>query len=761
MFQEITKSAKYSNGTITFSTGKLARQADGAVVVTIGDAYMLCTVTADKKPATGGGHFFPLTVHYQEKIHSVGRIPGGYIKREGKASEKEVLVSRLIDRAIRPLFNDSFVQETNVICTLHSHDSSFQPDILALNGASAALAISGLPYEKIVAATRVAKVEDKFIVNPTFEEMCNSSLDLIVAGTRDSIVMVESEADFLSEEEMLSAIKIGHQELIHVIDLIEELASAVNKPKLSVTELFPDSLKNEIKDFVHTDLDKAFEIKGKQARNATFDALSKKVAEYFLSVNNLDNYSEQQIALAFEAVKSDFLRHTTIVHKRRIDGRNASEIRPIKTEVGFLPKTHGSALFTRGETQALVSATLGTTQDSQTVDALDGEYKESFLVNYIFPQYAVGEVGPLRAPSRREMGHAKLAWRALNKSLPKIADFPYNLRIVSEITECNGSSSMATVCGTSMALMNAGVPLKEAVAGIAMGLIKEENNFVILSDILGDEDHLGDMDFKVAGGTSGITALQMDIKVAGIGFDIISKALEQAKHGRIHILECMVSEVSSISVHAPMIQSFKISRDKIRDVIGAGGKIIREICEQTGAKIDISDNGDVQISAIGKDKMDAAIKRIKDIAFEPEVGTIFTGTVVKIIESGAFINFVGSRDGFVHISEISHTRIASVNHVLQEGQEVKVKLIGFDRGKAKLTIKGIDGAAAPEVAANNENVQSNIATPSDELKHKASSDDSDNHDAAKKKTKKKWTSSNNSAPQEVVGEIVKEKKYFN
>ncbi len=698
MFNEIKKQINWNGEILELSTGKIARQADGAVMVKMGETIVQCTTVSAKKP-TAGINFFPLTVNYQEKTYAAGRIPGGFFKREGRGSEKEVLVSRLIDRPIRPLIHRSFFNETQALCTVHSYDPLHNPDILALIGASAALAISGIPYLEIVAAARVGMIDDQFILNPTIEQLKESKLELIVAGTTSSVMMVESEADFLVEKTMLDAIKFGHDALQPVIQLIEELKKEAGKPAWEVTDLYPVSLKSDIRALVQGNITQAFAIKSKQERYAALKSISETVLEKF---SNNEEFSPLQIESALSEVKAEVLRNDTLQKQTRIDGRRPDEIRQIECETAFLPSVHGSSLFTRGETQAIVATTLGTNQDEQIMDGIEGEYKESFLLNYIFPQYSVGEVGPMRAPSRREVGHGKLAWRALKRSIPKKSEFPYTIRVVSEITESNGSSSMATVCGASMSMMNAGVPLKAAISGIAMGLIKEGDEYLVLSDILGDEDYLGDMDFKVAGSRDGVTALQMDIKVAGINFDIMEKALNQAKEGRVHILNIMNDTIagnSSISDNAPVIETFLVPKDKIREIIGAGGKVIREICDTTGAKIDISDEGLVSISAVGRDKLDAAVAKVKEIAIDPEIGEVFMGTVVKILEAGAFINYSGNRDGFVHISEIANERIESVAGILKEGQQVKVKLIGFDRGKAKLTIKNadIEGVATTEI----------------------------------------------------------------
>ncbi len=747
MFEEITKTIELGGKTLELTTGKIARQADGAVMVKMGGTVLLCTAVSAKEAKEGIG-FFPLTVHYKEMAFAAGKIPGGFFKREGKGSEKEVLVSRLIDRPIRPLFHPAFLNETQVICTVLSHDPECNSDILAIIGASAALALSAAPYQHIVAASRVGLVDDKFILNPSFNQLKTSKLDLVVAGTDTSVMMVESEADLLSEEQMLEAIEFGHKSLQPVIELINDLVKIAGKPKLQPTELFPTSLKEQISSIVQEDIKNAFSIKLKQERllavKHVYDTIKRHFAEDIAN-NNLTN---SQIEFALKEVASEVLRQDVLKKNIRIDGRKPEDIRNIACEVAILPKTHGSSLFTRGETQSLVVTTLGTGQDEQIVDSLDGEYKERFMLNYIFPPYSVGEATPVRAPGRREIGHGKLAWRAINRMLPTKEQFPYSIRVVSEITACNGSSSMATICGSSMALMDAGVPIKTPIAGIAMGLIKEGDKFVILSDIIGDEDNLGDMDFKVAGGTEGITALQMDIKISGVTFEIMKHALVQAKIGRVHILQEMDKAINktnnNISQYAPCIHSFKIDKDKIRDVIGPGGKVIREICDTTSAKIDISDDGNVTVSAVGKEKLDMAIAKIKLIAIEPEIGGIFNGTVVKILDSGAFINYLGNRDGFIHISEISKERIESVSSVLKHGDIVKVKLIGFDnKGKAKLTIKNIDATTTPDVANNQ--------------KSEAYKDNTDNN-GNKRESGRKWQNNKPSTEDEIV---TKERKYFN
>ncbi len=745
MFEEITKTIKLGGKTLELTTGKVACQADGAVMIKMGESTLLCTAVSTKEAKEGIG-FFPLTVHYREMAFAAGKIPGGFFKREGKGSEREILVSRLIDRPIRPLFHPAFFNETQVICTVLSYDPECNTDILAIIGASAALALSTAPYQDIVAASRVGLINDKFILNPSFNELKTSKLDLIVAGTKMSVMMVESEADLLSEERMLEAIEFGHKALQPIIELINYLVQITGKPKLQPSELFSTSLKEQIRNIVQEDIMHACSIRLKQERVLAIKRVHDIIKQHFTEDIANNNLTNGQIDFIIKEIESEILRHNVLKNNIRVDGRKPTDIRNIACEVALLPKTHGSSLFTRGETQSLVVATLGTGQDEQIVDSLDGEYKERFMLNYIFPPYSVGEATAIRAPGRREIGHSKLAWKAINRMLPPREQFPYSIRIVSEITSCNGSSSMATICGSSMALMDAGVPIKTSIAGIAMGLIKEGDNFIVLSDIIGDEDNLGDMDFKVAGGMKGITALQMDIKISRVTLEIIKHALVQAKLGLVHILQEMDKTINkannNVSQYAPCIQSLKIDKDKIRDIIGPGGKVIREICDTTSSKIDISDDGTVTISAVGREKLDMAIAKIKSFAFEPEIGGIFNGTVVKILDSGAFINYLGNRDGFIHISEISKERIESVSSILKYGDTVKVKLIGFDnKGKAKLTIKNIDADISLEVANS----------------HKSEYSDNNGN---KREYSKKWQNNKSSSSNEDEA-ITKERKYFN
>lgn len=743
MFNEVIKSIEWNGNTLELQAGKFARQADGAVMVKMGGSQVLCTAVSAKEPKEGV-QFFPLTVHYKEMAFAAGKIPGGFLKREGQASNREVLVSRLIDRPIRPLFHSSFFNETQVICTVFSYDPEYSTDILAIIGASAALAISGVPYQSIIAASKVGLINDQFVLNPSFEDLKKSSLDLVVAGTDSSIMMVESEATLLSEEQMLKAIEFGHSAFQPVIRMINDLVSEVGKPKWPVIELFPSELKAQIKQHEEENIKKAFELKSKQERVEALKQISAGALAFFMAG---DKFTNLQVSLALDEVKSEILRNELLSKDRRIDGRLPQDIRPINCEVSLLSNTHGSSLFTRGETQALVVTTLGTTQDEQIIDSLDGDYRDRFMLNYIFPPYSVGETFPVKAPGRREIGHGKLAWRAINPVLPSKAQFPYTIRVVSEITACNGSSSMATICGASMSLMSAGVPIKSPIAGIAMGLIKGNDKSVILSDIISDEDFLGDMDFKVAGSYEGITALQMDIKILGITFEIMKATLEQARLGRLHILKEMDKAISKpnaeLSQHAPLVESFKINKEKIREVIGPGGKVIKEICETSSAKIDIDDDGVVTVSAVGKDKLDMAVKAIKVIAVDPEIGDIFEGKVVKILEAGAFINYQGSKDGFVHISEISDSRIETVASVLNQGDIVKVRIIGFDKGKAKLSMRSIkrkiDEVIEPPQPQQVE--ESDTETPLEV-------------------TPKKWKTNPKSSDKQ-SDKIVKDRKYFN
>jgi len=693
MFEEVIETIEWGGAELTLKTGKIARQSDGAVVVTMGDAVLLCTAVSAKFDKEGMD-FFPLTVHYREMAFAAGKIPGGFFKREGRPSEREILVSRLIDRPIRPLFHPSFFRETQVICTVMSYDEAYPSEILAIIGASAALAISGVPYQEIVAAAKVGYIDGEYILNPSPNMLLQSKLDLVVAGTESSVMMVESEAKELSEKEMLAAVEFGHKSFQPVVKMIEKLVKKAGKEKWpELAPIVSSDIINKIEKKYKKDIEKAYSFKDKLVRYSMFDEIRESIEKDFSDVKLTSvELTPLQINTAFEDVKYRILRGDILEKKIRIDGRKSTDIRPIETEISILPRTHGSSLFTRGETQAVVVTTLGTGQDEQMIDSLDGDSKERFMLHYIFPPYSVGEATPFRAPGRREIGHGKLAWRALSGVLPSKEEFPYTVRVVSEVTESNGSSSMATICGASLAMMDAGVPLKAPVAGIAMGLIKEGKDFVVLSDILGDEDHLGDMDFKVAGTEQGITALQMDIKISGITIAIMKQALEQANDGRMHILNRMSGSItahrSTVSKNAPMIVSFKIEKDKIREVIGSGGKVIKEICEITGAKIDITDDGTVQVAAVGSEKLNDAVSRIKAIAMDPEFGQVFEGTVAKVLDSGAFVNYLPGKDGFIHISEIADERIESIYDRLSEGQKITVKIIGIDqKGKAKLSMR--------------------------------------------------------------------------
>jgi polyribonucleotide nucleotidyltransferase len=695
MFDIKRKSIDWGGRKLTLETGRMARQADGSVLATYGETTVLATVVAAKAPKPGMD-FFPLTVNYQEKTFAAGKIPGGYFKREGRPTEKETLVSRLIDRPIRPLFVKGFKNEVQVIITVLSHDLENDPDIVSMVAASAALTLSGVPFMGPIGAARVGFIDGAYVLNPTLEQMQSSRMDLVVAGTDDAVMMVESEIQELSEEEVLGAVTFAHKSFQPVIQAIIELAEHAAKEPWSFEAEDFSHVVAAIKKLVGDDIRAAYSLTAKADRHNAVDAAKAKAAEALLkSEANPDGVEPSKFGSAFKECEADVLRRDIIEHGRRVDGRPLDKVRPIVSEVSVLPRTHGSALFTRGETQALVVATLGTGDDEQWIDALEGTYKERFLLHYNFPPYSVGETGRMGSPGRREIGHGKLAWRAIRPMLPKVDEFPYTVRLVSEITESNGSSSMATVCGSSLALMDAGVPLKKPVSGIAMGLILEKDGFAVLSDILGDEDHLGDMDFKVAGTADGITSLQMDIKIPGITEEIMKKALHQAKDGRLHILGEMAKALTGareeIGEYAPKIETITIPTDKIRDVIGSGGKVIREIVEKTGAKIDISDDGTVKVSASDGTKIKAAIDWIKSLTSEPEVGQVYTGKVVKVVDFGAFVNFFGAKDGLVHISQISKEKVGKVSDVLKEGQEVKVKLLGFDdRGKTKLSMKIVD-----------------------------------------------------------------------
>jgi polyribonucleotide nucleotidyltransferase len=689
---------------LVLETGRIARQADGAVLAKYGESTVLATVVSLKEPKEGID-FLPLTCNYQEKFYAAGRIPGGYFKREGRPSERETLVSRLIDRPIRPLFAEGYRCDTQVIATVLSHDLENDPDILAMVAASAALTLSGVPFMGPIGATRVGFINNEYVLNPQLDEMPESQLDLVVAGTADAVLMVESEAKELSEEIMLGAVMFGHRHFQPVIDAIIRLAEKAAKEPREIALPDNSAIEKEMLTQVENDVRAAYAIAGKQDRHAALDAAKAKVMAHFLPEGEeKPAYDKLRIASVFKDLEAKVVRLSILDTGRRIDGRDVKSVRPIVSEVGTLPRAHGSALFTRGETQALVVATLGTGEDEQFVDALPGTYKETFLLHYNFPPFSVGETGRLGAPGRREVGHGKLAWRAIRPMLPQHHEFPYTIRVVSEITESNGSSSMATVCGTSLALMDAGVPLRRPTAGIAMGLILEDKRYTVLSDILGDEDHLGDMDFKVAGSANGVTALQMDIKIAGITEEIMRVALTQAKEGRLHILgemsKALTSARSELGAHAPRIEVINIPVDKIREVIGSGGKVIREIVEKTGAKIDISDDGTIKIASANAESIKAAINWIRSIASEPEVGHIYDGTVVKVVDFGAFVNFFGSKDGLVHISQLAPRRVQKVTDVVKEGDKVKVKLLGFDdRGKVRLSMKIVDQQTGEDLEA--------------------------------------------------------------
>jgi polyribonucleotide nucleotidyltransferase len=679
---------------LVLETGRIARQADGAVFASWGETTVLATVVA-AKTAKPGIDFFPLTVHYQEKAFAAGRIPGGFLKREGRMSDKETLTSRLIDRPVRPLFPEGFRCETQIIVTVLSHDLETDPDILALVAASAALTLSGVPFMGPIGAARVGYIKGEIKVNPTIDESKGSELDLVVAGTGEAVLMVESEAKELSEEIMLGAVMAGHKAFQPVIDAIIRLAERAAKEPRDLKVADKSAAEKAVLEIGESDLRAAYAHTQKQQRYAAIDTVKAKVMAALAPTEGDAKFSKEEVAEAFHDAQAKVVRWNILDHKTRIDGRDLTTVRPIVSQVGILPRAHGSALFTRGETQALVVATLGTGEDEQFIDALEGTYKERFMLHYNFPPYSVGETGRMAAPGRREIGHGKLAWRAIRPMLPTAAEFPYTIRIVSEITESNGSSSMATVCGSSLALMDAGVPLKRPTAGIAMGLILEDTRFAVLSDILGDEDHLGDMDFKVAGTTEGVTSLQMDIKIAGITEEIMKVALGQAKDGRLHILgemsKALTGARAELGEFAPRIETMKIPTDKIREVIGTGGKVIREIVEKTGAKINIEDDGTVKIASADGAKIKAAINWIKSIASDPEVGLIYDGTVVKTVDFGAFVNFFGSKDGLVHISQLSKGRVAKTTDVVKEGDKVKVKLLGFDdRGKVRLSMRVVD-----------------------------------------------------------------------
>ena len=701
MFTVHRKEIDWGGRKLVLETGKVARQAHGAVMCTYGETTVLATVVAEKQPRPGLD-FFPLTVHYQEKTFAAGKIPGGFFKREGRPSEKEVLTSRLIDRPIRPLFHPNFRNETLIVCTVLSHDMENDPDIVSLVATSAALTISGIPFLGPIGGARVGYFNGEYKINPQLDEMGSSALDLVVAGTREGVLMVESEAHELSEDIMLGAVVFGHKAMQPVIDAIIGLAEKCAKDPWPLPEApaGAEAVRAKLKTELTAPLTEAYAERVKQARQEKVGAVKSRAKELFAD----DAAAGALVSEAFKDLESDVVRNAILDTGLRIDGRDTRTVRPIVSEVGVLPRAHGSALFTRGETQALVVTTLGTGQDEQIIDALEGEYRENFMLHYNFPSYSVGEVRRMAPPGRREIGHGKLAWRAIRPLLPEKTAFPYTIRIVSEVTESNGSSSMATVCGSSLSMMDAGVPLARPVAGIAMGLIKEGDRFAVLSDILGDEDHLGDMDFKVAGTEKGVTSLQMDIKITSITEEIMKVALHQASEGRRHILGEMAKALTNaregVNENAPRITIITVPKDKIREIIGTGGKVIREITEVTGAKIDIEDDGTVKVAAVDAKAGQAAIDWIKGIVAEPEVGAVYSGKVVKVVDFGAFVNFLGARDGLVHISELAPRRVGKVSDVVNEGDVVKVKVLGVDdRGKVKLSMKAVDQATGEDISA--------------------------------------------------------------
>ncbi|SDH09508.1 polyribonucleotide nucleotidyltransferase [Alloyangia pacifica] len=706
MFNVTTKSMQWGEETLTLETGKVARQADGTVIATLGETSVMANVTFAKEPKPGQD-FFPLTVHYQEKYYAAGKVPGGFFKREARPTEKETLTARLIDRPIRPLFVPGFKHEVLVMCTVLSHDLVNDPDVVAMIAASAALTISGVPFMGPIAGCRVGYTDGEYVLNPTVDDMQGlrnnpeQRLDLVVAGTKDAVMMVESEAYELTEEEMLGAVTFAHEQIQPVIDLIIDLAESAAKEPFDFQAPDYSELFEVVKGLGEAKMKDAYAISDKQERVAAVAAV-KEAIKAELSEEQLE---DANLGSAIKKLESVVLRSDVVKNKRRIDGRALDQVRSIVSETSVLPRTHGSSLFTRGETQALVVTTLGTGDDEQIIDALHGNFRSNFLLHYNFPPYSVGEVGRVGSPGRREIGHGKLAWRALQAVLPAPTDFPYTIRVVSEITESNGSSSMASVCGGSLSMMDAGVPLKAPVAGVAMGLVLEDDGeYAVLTDILGDEDHLGDMDFKVAGTENGITSLQMDIKVAGITPEIMKQALAQAKDGRMHILGEMakaLTEAGDFSVHAPRIETMQIPTDKIREVIGSGGKVIREIVEVSGAKVDINDDGVIKIASANGEAIQKAYDMIYSIVAEPEEGAIYKGKVVKIVDFGAFVNFFGKRDGLVHVSQIENRRLNHPSDVLKEGQEVFVKLLGFDdRGKVRLAMKMVDQETGEELAAD-------------------------------------------------------------
>ncbi|GHA59823.1 polyribonucleotide nucleotidyltransferase [Amylibacter ulvae] len=705
MFNEVKKSIQWGEETLTLETGKIARQADSTVIATLGETSVLAAVVFAKKEKPGMD-FFPLTVNYQEKYYAAGKIPGGFFKREARPTEKETLTARLIDRPIRPLFVPGFKHETQVTLTVLSHDLVNDPDMVAMIAASAALTLSGAPFRGPIGACRVGFEDGDYILNPTVDDMHDirnkpeQRLDLVVAGTKDAVMMVESEAYELSESEMLGAINFAHAQIQPVIDMIIDMAEDAAKEPFDFQAPDYSDLYAVVKKAGEKAVRAAFANTDKQERTAAISAARETIKEALTE----EQLEDANLGSCMKKLEAEVVRGDIVKTGKRIDGRDLSTVRQIVSETGVLPRTHGSALFTRGETQGLVVTTLGTGDDEQMIDALNGTYRSPFLLHYNFPPYSVGECGRMMGPGRREIGHGKLAWRALQAVLPPATEFPYTIRVVSEITESNGSSSMASVCGGSLSMMDAGVPLRAPVAGVAMGLILEENGeYAVLTDILGDEDHLGDMDFKVAGTENGITSLQMDIKVAGITPEIMEKAMAQAKDGRLHILGEMsnaLTEAGSFSEHAPRIETIQINPEKIREVIGSGGKVIREICEVSGAKVDINDDGVIKIASSNGEQIEKAREMIMSIAAEPEVGTVYTGTVVKVMDFGAFVNFFGKRDGLVHVSQMANERVNHPNDLVKEGQKVKVKLMGFDdRGKVRLSMKVVDQETGEEIAA--------------------------------------------------------------
>ena len=686
MFKVFKKEIDFGGKKITLETGKVARQADGAIIATCGETVVLATAVGAKK-VNPDVDYFPLSVNYQEKYYAAGKIPGGYFKREARPTESETLISRLIDRPIRPLFPDEFKNEVQVLPTVISYDKENEADILSIIASSAALAISGMPFSGPVGASRVGFIDGKYVLNPSKKDLENSKLDLVVAGTKDAVLMVESEASGLTEQQMLDAVKFGHESFVPVIKMIEDLAKECKKPDWVVEKKDLSSVKKKLEEEFSRDLKKAFSIKDKQERSNLISEVTEKAKKLY---EEDENFTELDVMHELKNIEKGIVRTDILKNNNRIDGRGLADVRPIMCEVGILPRVHGSALFTRGETQAIVTTTLGTSDDEQRIESLDGLQRERFMLHYNFPPFSVGETGRI-GTGRREIGHGKLAWRAIKTSLPSKESFPYTFRIVSEITESNGSSSMATVCGSSLALMDAGVPIKEPVAGIAMGLIKEGDDFSVLSDILGDEDHLGDMDFKVAGTKDGITSLQMDIKITGITFEIMEQALKQAKDGRIHILaemnKALAKSRDNVGKHTPKMEKITVDKKDIATVIGKGGATIREIVDKSGAKVDVNDEGEVTVAAPDEESRNKAMQMIKDLTAKAELNKIYNGKVMKIMEFGAFVNFLGKQDGLVHISELANKRVAKVTDVVKEGDEVKVKVIGFDRGKVKLSIK--------------------------------------------------------------------------